>query len=77
MFLKPTKIGQFGIFNQLLSTQNVNVARFARNVEWGFFYDLQTFKSPEEQYTVSWKLKKEKLVSYFPSLEGCWVVVVS
>ena len=23
----------FGIFNQLLSTQNVNVARFARNVE--------------------------------------------
>ena len=24
----------FGIFNKLLSTQNVNVARFARNVEW-------------------------------------------
>ena len=23
----------FGIFNELLSTQNVNVARFARNVE--------------------------------------------
>ena len=27
----------FGIFNQLLSTQNVNVARFARNVECDFF----------------------------------------
>ena len=23
-------------------TQNVNVARFARNVEWDFFYDFQT-----------------------------------
>ena len=27
----------FGIFNELLSTQNVNVARFARNVEWDIF----------------------------------------
>ena len=27
----------FGIFNELLSTQNVNVARFARNVECDFF----------------------------------------
>ena len=25
-----------------MSTQNVNVARFARNVEWYFFYDFQT-----------------------------------
>ena len=32
----------FGIFNELLSTQNVNVARFARNVEWDFFSDFQT-----------------------------------
>ena len=32
----------FGIFNQLLSTQNVNIARFARNVEWDFFCDFQT-----------------------------------
>ena len=30
-------------FNQLLSTQNVNVARFARNVKnETFFYDFQT-----------------------------------
>ena len=27
----------FGIFDQLLSTQNVNVARFARNLEYDFF----------------------------------------
>ena len=25
-----------------MSTQNVNVARFARNVEWDFFCDFQT-----------------------------------
>ena len=32
----------FGLFNELLSTQNVNVARFARNVEWDFSFDFQT-----------------------------------
>ena len=32
----------FGLFNELLSTQNFNVARFARNVEWDFFCDFQT-----------------------------------
>ena len=32
----------FGIFYELLSTQNVNLARFARNVEWYFFCDFQT-----------------------------------
>mgnify|MGYP006863930545 CR=1 FL=1 len=32
----------FGISNWLSSTQNVNVAHFARNVEWGFFCDFQT-----------------------------------
>ena len=31
-----------GIFNELLSTQNLNVARFARNIEWDFFCDFQT-----------------------------------
>ena len=34
------KLTIFGIFN--LSTQIVNVARFARNVEYDFFYDFQT-----------------------------------
>ena len=32
----------FGIFNELLATYNVNVARFARNIEWDFFCDFQT-----------------------------------
>ena len=30
------------LFNELLSTQNVNLARFARNVEWDFLCDFQT-----------------------------------
>ena len=42
-FQKLVKIDYFFcIFNELLSTQNVNVARFARNVEWDFFCDFQT-----------------------------------
>ena len=32
----------FGIFYALLSTQKVNVARFARNVECDFWGDFQT-----------------------------------
>ena len=32
----------FGIFIELLSTQNVNVARFARNIECDFLGDFQT-----------------------------------
>ena len=35
-------MSHFGIFNELLSTQNVNIARFARNVECDFFCDFQT-----------------------------------
>ena len=43
----PTKkvcsnLTTFGIFNKRLSTQNVNVARFARTVECDFFCDFQT-----------------------------------
>ena len=33
VFKNSSKWTIFGIFNQLLSTQNVNVVRFARNVE--------------------------------------------
>ena len=42
VFQKLVKIDCFGVFNELLSIQNVNVARFARNVEGDFFYDFQT-----------------------------------
>ena len=38
----PPKLSIFGIFNAFLSPQNINVARFARNVEWYIFWDFQT-----------------------------------
>ena len=37
-FPKLAKIERFGTFYELLSTQNVNIARFARNVECDYFY---------------------------------------
>ena len=42
VFKNSPKWTFFGIFNKLLSTQNVNVARFARIVEWDFLSDFQT-----------------------------------
>ena len=42
VFKNSLKLTIFGIFNKLLATQNVNVARFARNVDWDFFCDFQT-----------------------------------
>ena len=36
------RVTTFGISNELLSTRNVNVARFARNDEYDFFCDFQT-----------------------------------
>ena len=36
VFKNSPKWNIFGIFNQLLATQNVNVARFARNIECDF-----------------------------------------
>ena len=41
VFKNSPKWTIFGIFNLLLSTQNVNVARFARNVDWDFFCDFK------------------------------------
>ena len=45
----------FGIFTELLSTQNVHVARFARNIQWDFFREFVTFKT----------LRSEGKVVYF------------
>ena len=42
VFRNSPKLTNFGIFNELLSIQNVNVARFARNEECDFFCDFQT-----------------------------------
>ena len=36
-----SKLTIFGIIDELLSTQKVNVARFARNVECDFLDDFQ------------------------------------
>ena len=40
-FQKLAKVTILGTFNELLFTQNVNVARSARNVECDFFCDFQ------------------------------------
>ena len=37
VFKNLPKLTILGIFNELLSMQNLNVARFARNVEWDFW----------------------------------------
>ena len=42
IFKNSPKWPLFGIFNQLLSTQNGNIARFARNVKCDFLGDFQT-----------------------------------
>ena len=42
VFKKSPTLTIFGILDKLFSTQNVNVARFARNVECDFFCDFQT-----------------------------------
>ena len=40
LFQTSPKWTIFGIFDLLLSIKNINVARFARNVEWDFLWDL-------------------------------------
>ena len=42
VFKNSPKLTIFGSLNELLSTQNVYVASFARNVECDFFEDFQT-----------------------------------
>ena len=42
LFKNSPKLTILGFFNELLSNQNVNVARFARNFKWDFFCDFQT-----------------------------------
>ena len=42
VFKNSPKLTILGVFNEFLSTQNVNVARFARNVERDFFCDFST-----------------------------------
>ena len=39
------KLTIFGIFDEIFCTQNVNIARFPRYLEWDFFYDFKTLCS--------------------------------
>ena len=48
---KIRQTGPFiGIFTELLSTQNVTVARFTRNIKYDFFYDFQTIWNTESGF---------------------------
>ena len=40
--LQIFKMNHFGTFSDILFTQNVNVARFARNVEWDFLCNFES-----------------------------------
>ena len=61
-FSKKSPNRTFLHFNELLSIQIVNVARFARNVEWDFFYDFQTL------------CDLEKIDSEFPPAVKCSLI---
>ena len=70
-FKNPPKVTIFGIFNELLSNQNVNVAHFARNVKWDFFCDVQPPYMPasfrSRKLPLTWPASKD-LFRHF-----CWV----
>ena len=42
VFKNSPKMTVMAFFNERLSTENVSVTRFARNVKWDFFCDFQT-----------------------------------
>ena len=64
----------FGLFNQLLSTQNVNVARFARNIQCDFFCDFQTpcYNLPFVNRNISPMVFVAKSLSGWPLSPPTW-----
>ena len=52
-----------------MSTQNVNVARFARNVEWDFFCDFQT--PCTKLWFFFWLMRKKNLRRIFQAENDC------
>ena len=68
--------------NELLSTQIVNIARFARNVEWDFLWDFQTpcvarFQSVEKLDTKGRRTKRlqncfEGVCEHWMQIEKLW-----
>ena len=69
VFINSPKLTIFGIFNELLSTQNVNVARFARNIEWDFFCDFQTLWGWKKKKIGNWILQKAKLADKWAQMK--------
>jgi len=73
-YQKPAKLTTFGIFNELLCSHNVNVTRFARNVERDFLCDFQKLciiltwihTDREEIYTKQMLWSQKKLHSLKP-----------
>ena len=61
VFKNSPKLPIFCIFNERLATQNVNVARFARNIECDFFGDFQRLYPVRgflETLQLSWGITK-------------------
>ena len=64
--LQVVKTRLFGNFNELLSTQNVKVARFARNVECDFLVDFQFgFKLLDLILDFGIVRKRKKSINFF------------
>ena len=57
--------------NELLSTQIVNIARFARNVVWDFLCDFQTLCVVAFNQLRSYTQKEEEQKDYKIALRGC------
>ena len=64
----PTESIIFGIFNELVSAQNVNAARFARNIKWDFFeifkHCVSTIVKRVTIY-LGWNLIDPQIISFF------------
>ena len=54
VFKNSPKLAIFAIFNERLSTQNVNVVRFARNVECDYLTYFETLC--EIRFLIYWKI---------------------
>ena len=68
------EFSNFGIFNELLSTQFVNVI-FARNIKWDFFCDFQTLCSrllrvKQINFWFGRREKKNSMIGGFRVLEN-------
>ena len=75
---KSNQIDHFGICNEVLSTQYVNVARFARKFEWDFCYDFQTLWKWSKNASLSNSQNCSAFLSWpsFGKKEALWHVKI-